>query len=253
MIFEQINMIARRRVSMLNQLLLVIIGTAILLSPALGQEEKTLVFDTFHGQNARRGEIFNSLLLAKLPATIEIDSVKLDDTLLEGKHGLILFGPKELTKSEKQAVVEFIRSGGSLLLIFDAENRTPLYGINDIITPFGLELTGDTPYLHNCGAIAVKSEVCAERRELPYSGGRSINGGNVISRVYMDGDYIHCAYVRTEKRGKIIVMSDAMAAIFMGRPDGIRLTGTKPADTRYWGKDSKIFMEEILSFFVSSE
>jgi len=244
---------AKKITSRLNQLLLVFIGTAILLSPSLGQEKKTLVFDTFHGQNAKRGELFNNLLPANTRATIEIDSTEITDCLLNGKHGLILFGPKELSKSEKQAVVDFIKSGGSLLLIFDAENRTPLYGINDIITPFGLELTGDTPYLHNCGAIAVESEVCAERRELPYSGGRSINGGNVISRVYMDGDYIHCAYVRTEKSGKIIVMSDAMAAIFMGRQDGIRLTGTKPADTRYWGKDSKIFMEEIFSFLVSSE
>ena len=67
----------------------------------------------------------------------------------------------------------------------------------------------------------------------------------------MDGDYIHSAYVRSEKGGKIIVMSDGMAGLsyFMGT-DGIRLTGTKPADTKYWGKDGKIFMEEIFAFLL---
>lgn len=240
---------AKRKKSGLKQLLLVIIGTAIL-SPAFGQEKKTLVFDTFHGQNAKRGEIFNSLLAANSLATIEIDSTEITKSMLKGKYGLILFGPKEILKSEKQAVVKFIKSGGSILIIVDQERRTPLYGINDIISPFGIELTDDILSPHNCGAIAEKSEVCAERREIPYSGGRSVKGGHVISKVYMDGNYTHSAYVRTKKNGKIIVMGEAMAGIFMGTPTGVRLTGTKPSDTNYWGKDSKIFMKEICAFLV---
>ena len=241
----------RRQISCLNQLLLVIIGTTILLSSALGQEKKTLVFDTFHGQNPKNGKVFNNLLPDSL-SVIEIDSLEINDRVLEEKFGLIIYMPtKAFQDSEKQAIIAFIRSGGSLLLIFDEKRRTPLNGINDIISPFGIELTDDIPYIHNCGAIAEKNEVCAERRELPYSGGRSIKGGNVISKVYMEGDYVHCAYVRTNKNGKIIVMSDGMAGYnkFMGT-DGIRLTGTKPSDTKYWGQDGKIFMEEIFAFLL---
>lgn len=231
--------------------LLFTISFLILFLSVKGQEKKTIVFDDFHGQNPKNGKVFNSLLPDSL-SVIEIDSLEINDRVLEGKFGLIIFSPtKAFQDSEKQAIIAFIKSGGSLLLIFDEERRTPLNGINDIISPFGIELTDDTPYLHNCGAIAEKNEVCAERRELPYSGGRSIKGGNIISKVYMEGDYVHCAYVSTNRNGKIIVMSDGMAGLlyFMGT-DGIRLTGTKPSDTKYWGKDSKIFMEEILIFLT---
>jgi hypothetical protein len=36
----------------------------------------------------------------------------------------------------------------------------------------------------------------------------------------------------------------------MGRPDGERFHGTGPSDSKYWGKDSKIFMQEILKFLT---
>ncbi|AWX43701.1 hypothetical protein HME9304_00692 [Flagellimonas maritima] len=45
-------------------------------------------------------------------------------------------------------------------------------------------------------------------------------------------------------------MADGMAALLMGTPSGKRLTGTKPENTNYWGKDSKIFMKEVLTFFL---
>jgi hypothetical protein len=49
---------------------------------------------------------------------------------------------------------------------------------------------------------------------------------------------------------KIIVMSDGMAGLLLGRPDGERFSGTGPSDSKYWGKDSRIFMQEILAFLL---
>ena len=84
-------------------------------------------------------------------------------------------------------------------------------------------------------------------------GGRSIRGGTVISRVYDAGEFIHSAFTILPKGGKIIVMSDGMAGLLLGRPDGERFSGTGPGDSKYWGKDSRLFMEEILSFLLKAQ
>ena len=46
-------------------------------------------------------------------------------------------------------------------------------------------------------------------------------------------------------------MGEGMASIFLGFPEGVRLS-PQPADgqTVYWGKDSGIFMEELLTWLI---
>ena len=53
--------------------------------------------------------------------------------------------------------------------------------------------------------------------------------------------------------GKVIVLSEAMAAIFLGTPDGERLSGTPRnyAETTYWGKDSERFNNDIMTWLLS--
>lgn len=50
----------------------------------------------------------------------------------------------------------------------------------------------------------------------------------------------------------MVVLGEAMVAMLFGRADGQRLTGTTPADTVYWGKDSAVFMREVFSFLTRS-
>jgi len=218
-----------------------------------GQENKIVLFDISHGQFVDFSDQYNELLPVNSQAVIKTNEDSIDAKLLKGTYALILFLPtKPFGESEVKAIKEYLNSRGSLLLIFDQEIRMSLEGIgvNNIIIPFGIELTDDTPAPHNCGAIAERGIVCSERRELPYSGGRSIIGGTVISKVNAEGDYIHSVFQELPNGGKIIVMSDGMAGLFMGEKDGKRLTGTNPSDTKYWGKDSKVFMKEILNFLI---
>ena len=60
------------------------------------------------------------------------------------------------TESEKAAIVAHVNKGGSLLLVLDEEKRQSLAktGVNDILAPFGMKLSGDTPRIVNTGAIA---------------------------------------------------------------------------------------------------
>jgi len=221
-----------------------------------GQMAKTILFDTSHGQNARVGEVYNEIFFAGSDSRVEINTAAITGDVLGGKAGLILFSPNQpFHKNEKMAIVDYLKSGGSVLLIFDEERRVSLdgVGVNGFIEPFGIKLTEDIPARHNCGAIAESSEVCAGKRELPFSGGRSIVGGTVISKVNDEGDFIHSAYLKLPAGGKIIVMSDGMAGLLLGGPDGVRFSGTGPSDSKYWGKDSQVFMEEILAFLLKSE
>jgi len=128
--------------------------------------------------------------------------------------------------------------------------------INRLLTEFALEYTADVPYLHNCGARALQGEINRADRDVPYSGGRSIKGGVPFSFMLgADGkpsDTVHGAYVKLPGGGRIIALSEAMVALFMGDSKAERLSGVPndPSRTTYYGKDSALFMEEVLSWLA---
>jgi hypothetical protein len=177
---------------------------------------------------------------------------------LQGCRVLVLRVPtQEITQDEREAILNFIRNGGSMLLAFDEERRAPLETtrVNDLIAPFGLTLTADTEYLHNNGAIAKKGVINAADRELPFSGGRAVEGGTPFAwQLDKDGKpgQVFGASTTVGKTAKVVVLSDAMATLFLGTPEGVRLTGVPrdPSKTTYWGKDAAIFMEELLTWLI---
>lgn len=164
---------------------------------------------------------------------------------------------KEFTAPERESIVGFVQRGGSLLLVLDEENRQSLAvtHVNDLIAPFGLKLTPDLPYLHNCGAISKVGLINAAERELPYSGGRAVEGGEPFAFVLdKEGKSSHAFAASTTlpNGAKIIVMGEGMASLFLGKPEGVRLSGVDRdfSQTTYWGKDSAPFMEEIMTWFM---
>ncbi len=205
------------------------------------------------------GEWNNPRSLAKLAKSIGIDFVTSDqpitaDSLLSVDVLYILMPTKTFTGGEKSTIVDFVRDGGSLLLVLDEEKRQSLKktGVNELIAPFGMKLTDDTHYLHNRGAIAQKGVINKEVRELPYSGGRTVKGGTpfsfLLDREGNPTKLAHGAYSETAKGSRIIVLGEGMASLFLGSKEGVRLTGTTPNDTIYWGKDSAVFNREILEW-----
>ena len=90
---------------------------------------------------------------------------------------------------------------------------------------------------------------------MPYSGGRAVEGGTPFAfQLDKDGKPAQpfAASKRLERGGRIVVMGEGMASLLLGVPEGRRLTGP-PRDaqnTVYWGKDSAIFMEEVLAWLA---
>jgi hypothetical protein len=48
-------------------------------------------------------------------------------------------------------------------------------------------------------------------------------------------------------------MAEGMASLFLGSPDAVRLQedNVNPGKTKWWGKDSHIFMEEVLAWLLA--
>jgi hypothetical protein len=231
--------------------------TSSLASPlSSGAEKPLVVFDRAHGQP----EIFERMVVGiEKHAELRRLTEPLTGAMLAGARMLYVRGPsKPFTADEKKAVVDFLRKGGSMLLVVDEQRRDNITetGVNDLIEPFGLELTGDTEYLHNCGGIARAGEIHAADREIPYSGGRAVQGGTPFAyRLDADGKPAEAfaAYRKLASGGRVVVMGEGMASILLGSLEGARLTGIPrdPGNTAYWGKDSAVFMDEVTAWLLA--
>jgi hypothetical protein len=175
---------------------------------------------------------------------------------LAGSRLIYLRAPSKAFKDpEKQAIISFVEAGGSLLLVLDEEARQKLavVGVNDVIGPFGLTLSGDTPHVVNTGAIAKTGEINKADREIPYDGGRQVFGGTPFAyQLDREGSPAQpsAAYAKRDNGARIVVMGEGMASLFLGVPEGVRLA-VQPENPRWWGKDSQIFMEEVLSWLLA--
>ncbi len=222
---------------------------------AFATPAKRLYFDQAHGQMAPGGAVkaeAEALSLEVVVSTEPITAAK-----LEGVRLLYLRAPsQEIGAEERAVIVAFVRGGGSLLLVLDQEQRQSLAKtkVNEIIAPFGLQLTPDTEYLHNCGAIAKAGAINPADRRIPYSGGRAVVGGTAFAwRLDRDGHPAEpfAAYTQVG-RARVVVLGEGMATLHMGTQEGERLSGVPndPAHTTYWGPDSAVFMSEVLAWLV---
>lgn len=232
--------------------------TSVSAAAAPGAEPVRLIYDQAHSEEPPPEAL--EAIVRKLGLQMATSAGPIDAGALEGARILYLRGPsKAFTAAETEAVVAFVKGGGSLLLVLDEERRHSLEktGANNLIAPFGLRLAPDIEYLHNCGGIARAGEINKADRELPFSGGRSVEGGTPFAfQLDKEGKPAQAfgTYERLDNGARIVVLGEAMATLFLGEPAGVRLTGVPrdPARTTYWGKDSALFMEELLAWLKSA-
>jgi hypothetical protein len=219
---------------------------------AQGARPARLVFDQAHGELPPPAEL--GPLATKLGLDVQSSAVPITADVLDGARVLYLRAPSgEFTAAETDAIVGFVKRGGALLVVLDEERRQSLAktGVNNLIKPFGMTLTLDTAYLHNNGAVAKAGEIHKADREIPFSGGRAVEGGTPFA-FQLDADgkpsQPFGAYVRVANGGRVVVLGEGMASLFLGDPAAVRLSGSITNLTPYWGKDSAVFMEEVLTW-----
>ena len=214
-----------------------------------------IYFDQAHGEAPPPGpmaeiggQLGYTLDLVREPATAES---------LKGSRLAYFRAPNgTFSESEKAAIVAYVNGGGSLLLVLDEESRQSLAktGVNDILAPFGMKLTGDTPRIVNTGAIAKAGAINRADRQVPYDGGREIVGGTPFAfQLDRDGKPAqpYAAYKKLDSGARIVVMAEGMASLFLGVPDAVRLYEDPAGNTKWWGKDSRVFMEEVLAWLLA--
>jgi hypothetical protein len=215
---------------------------------------RVVVFDQAHGELPPPPQMAD--VAKKLGLEMRTSAEPIKTSTLAGAHILYLRAPsKEFTATEAEAIVSFVKGGGALLLVLDEERRQSLAKtrVNDLISPFGMSLTPDTKYLHNTGAVARAGEINKADRVVPFSGGRAVEGGTPFAfQLDSAGNPAQAfgAYTRLDNGGRIVVLGEGMASLFLGDPNGVRLSGTLGNLTPYWGKDSAIFMEEVLGWLA---
>jgi hypothetical protein len=232
------------------------LGTFAPAAAAQAPARPRLVYDRAHGQTPPPPAL--PAMADRVGLDLQVSAAPITTEALEGVRLLYLRAPSTaIAPAERAAVVAFVRGGGSLLLVMDEQRRQDLalVGADDLIAPFGLKLTPDTPYIHNVGAIAKAGEINAADREVPYSGGRAVEGGTPFAfQLDQAGKPAQpfAAWARAGNGGRIVVMAEGMASLHLGVPEGKRMTGP-PRDaqnTVYWGKDSAIFMEEVIAWLT---
>lgn len=215
-----------------------------------------IYFDQAHGEfppPEQMTEIGN-----RLGYTIKTAKGPITAESLEGSRLVYLRAPnRTFTESEKAAIVAFVKNGGSLLLVLDEEQRQSLTktGVNDLIAPFGMKLSGDTPHIPNTGAIAKAGEINQEDRDVPYDGGREVFGGTPFAYQLDRKGHLaqpYGAYTKFDNGARVVVLAEGMASLFLGDKDAVRLhvDTITPDNTKWWGKDSAIFMQEVLAWLI---
>ena len=216
----------------------------------------TFYYDCAHGEREPNETI--KTLVRELELDFREGKTEISPEALVDCKVLYLQAPAtKLGVAEQTAIIEFINGGGSIFLVMDEEVRQSLQEteVNNIIIPFGMMLTVDTPYLHNQGAIGLKGEILGADYELPYSGGRAVAGGTAFAyRLDKLGkpELPFASYNKLDSGGRVVVMGEGMPSIFLGTKEGKRLTGVERdfRRTTYFGKDSLPFMRDIL-FWLS--
>jgi hypothetical protein len=118
-----------------------------------------------------------------------------------------------------------------------------------------MTLTGDTPQIDNVGAIAKAGEINRADREIPYDGGRAVIGGTPFAfQLDRQGRPAqpYGAWLKLDNGGRVVVLAEGMASLFLGEPGATRLfvDSVTPGNTKWWGKDSAVFMEEVLAWLL---
>lgn len=222
-----------------------------------GAGDARLYFDQAHGQTAASSQLAG--IGERKGFEVHTSAEPIVPESLRAVRTLFIRSPLvRFTTDEKEAIVGFVRRGGSLLLVIDedrGQDRLGDTGVNHLIAPFGMKLLPDTEYLHNNGAVARAGEIHRSDLQIPFSGGRAVEGGTPFAfQLDKDGKPAEpfAAWQKVDGGGRVIVMGEAMATLFLGTKEGERLTGV-PRDfskTIYWGKDSDAFMEDVLAWLM---
>lgn len=135
---------------------------------------------------------------------------------------LILHVPSiDYNKNEVEGIKRYLKDGGSLLLVMEADYWTDLErtNVNDIIVEHDIQY-GSQSQDTLAGGYTHKGTIIPEKLKVTYQLGRSIVGGEPFA--YNNQTHKPFAvYKKLDNGGRLIVLGDAMASLYMTEWRGI--------------------------------
>ncbi|MEL6974614.1 MAG: hypothetical protein AAGL29_04380 [Bacteroidota bacterium] len=205
------------------------------------QEEKVVYMDLAHGQrmwndpkqpvpnigfsDSTRIQYMNEELSKTLkPYNAKVVFLKEDITYNELKKGhlLILHVPSlHYSRKEVKDIKKYVRKGGSLLMVMEADYWTDIdkTNVNEIIDGFGMQYgtqSKDTLF----GGYTKKGDITSRKLKVVYELGRSIDGGEPFA-FNSQTDEAFGVYKELNNGGRLVVLGDAMASLYMTEWRGV--------------------------------
>jgi hypothetical protein len=125
--------------------------------------------------------------------------------------------------SEASAVATYIAGGGSLFLVMDQDSWSTLEQtkVNDLIRPFGVQFGGESPDAQ-AGGHTNPGPVTGTRLKISYHGARTVTGGTPFAFNDRSDANPFGVFKEVERGGRIIVMGDGMASLYMTSWEGVQ-------------------------------
>lgn len=182
--------------------------------------------EEFDENRANRVQYLSSQLQANA-STVNAEQYFLHDEITAEDLGMsdMLFihvPSSQYSENEVKAITDFLNNGGSLFLAMDVDGWSTLdqTNVNDLIHPFGIRFGSDSPDTQ-VGATTKAGAITDEAVKIPYHGGRIVNGGTPFAFTTGAEEIPFAVFKELEGGGKIIVMGDAMAPLYMNSWQGV--------------------------------
>ena len=123
---------------------------------------------------------------------------------------------------EIKAITEYLNKGGSLFLVMDEDYWSTLKqtNVNDIISPFGIRFSGQSPDTLS-GGYTKAGFITGKSLKITYQGGRIVEGGTPFCFNNQTEQYPFGTFMQLKNGGRIIVMGDGMVSLYMTSWKGV--------------------------------
>ncbi|HMG88531.1 MAG TPA: hypothetical protein VK589_00675 [Chryseolinea sp.] len=130
---------------------------------------------------------------------------------------LFIHTPSAKYSSEECAAIQqFVEKGGALFIVMEVDYWSTLAqaNVNDIVKPFGITFTSDSPD-QSSGGHSIISKITKQKYSIPSHGARLVEGGTPFAFSNASDTNPIGVYTETKGAGKVIAMGEGMASLYM--------------------------------------
>lgn len=203
-------------------------------------QKKKILVDVSHGQkfysdpaDKKSSELVPTLRLEYMTGELtknaaahdaEITYLKTPITAkaLSGVDVLFIHVPSvKYSADEVKAIGKFLEKGGSLFITIEEDYWATLDQVNanDIVSPFGIKFSSDSPD-KTVGGNAPQGKLVKEKYSIPFHGARTVEGGTPFA-FSNEGQSSFGVFTEVKGGGKIVAMGEGMVSLYMTSWQGV--------------------------------